>query len=218
LDVTVILIIVIVIVVLAGIYIWRRYFSGKRAEAFRKLAQTMNFTFSPKGDRTLLGPMGEFSLFSKGQYRRISNVLTGKFNDIQVTIFDYQYTTGSGDSSHIWKQTVLAMESGKLEMPNFILRPEGLFDKIGDVFGRKDIDFEIYPKFSKQYFLRGNDEESVRNIFTDSAIQYYEQHPGLCTEGEGDRFIFYHGSRVVPVDQIQNFMQQGYELFELFKH
>ena len=217
-EVTLILIVAIVIVVLAAFYIWRRYFSGKRAEAFRRLAETTNFTFSPKGDRTMLGPIVEFSLFSKGQYRRISNVLTGKFNGIPVMIFDYQYTTGSGDSAHIWKQTVIAMESEKLELPNFVLRPEGLFDKIGDVFGRKDIDFEIYPKFSKQYFLRGESEESVRNIFTDSTIQYYEQHPGLSTEGEGDRFIFYHGSRVVPIDQIQNLMQQGYELFELFKH
>ena len=206
------------IIALVVIFVLIRYYSGKRAEALRQLAQTMNFTFSPKGDATLLAALSGFHLFSQGQSRKYSNVLSGKYHGISIMILDYQYTTGGGEDAHTWRQTVLAIESDKLLLPNFVLRPEGLFDKIGNVFGYKDIDYELYPKFSKQYFLRGKNTQSVRNIFSDSTIQYYEQHPGLSTEGEGNRFICYNGSKVVSVDQIQNFMQQGYELFELFKN
>jgi hypothetical protein len=57
-----------------------------------------------------------------------------------------------------------------------------------------------------------------RFFFTDSTIQYFEQHPGLSAEGEGNGFIFYYGSKVASADQIQNLMQQGCEIFELLKH
>jgi hypothetical protein len=208
----------VIIIALVAFFIWRKYFRGKRAEALRYLAQMLDFTFSPKSDEMLLAKLSGFQLFSKGHSRKISNVLSGKFNEISVTVMDFQYTTGSGDDTHTYQQTVFYMESEKLLLPGFTLRPEGLFDKITNVFGYKDIDFEFYPIFSKKYFLRGKDEGLIRNTFTDSIIQYYEQHPGISTEGEGNKIIYYSGSKIVPADQIQQLIQQGYELFELFRY
>jgi hypothetical protein len=207
-----------IIIILAIIISWRIYYLRKRSEALGQLAQTMNFVFSPKGDGKLLESFNGFNVFSRGRVRKISNILSGKVNDISVRVFDYQYTTGGGDSSHTWRQTVLVLESEKLRLPDFVLRPEGLLDKIGVVLGYQDIDFDLYPKFSRQYFLRGKDQESVKAFFTDSLIQYYEQHAGLSTEGRGSRFICYYGGKVIQSDRIQEFMQQGYELFNMLKH
>jgi hypothetical protein len=218
LNIILISIAAVVILILIIFYVWKRNFSGKRAEALGQLAQTLNFTFSPRDDGTLMATLGGFQLFTKGQSRKLTNILNGKNSGTPVMVMDYQYTTGSGENAHTWRQTVLVMESENLALPYFSLRPENVFDKIGSVIGYKDIDFPIYPKFSKQYFLRSKDELSIRNIFTDSLIQYYEQHPGLNTEGEGNRLIYYQGPKIVPADKLQEFMQQGYELFSLFKH
>jgi hypothetical protein len=218
LNITIISIAAVVILILIVFYVWKRNFSGKRAEALGQLAQTLNFTFSPRDDGTMMAILGGFQLCSKGHSRKIANVLSGKYSGTPVMILDYQYTTGGGKSTHTWRQTVLVLESEKLALPHFTLRPENVFDKIGSVIGYKDIDFPIYPKFSKQYFLRSKDEAAIQNIFTDSLIQYYEQHPGLNTEGEGNRLIYYQGPKIVPADKLQAFMQQGYELFGLFKH
>ncbi len=105
----------------------------------------------------------------------------------------------------------------KPALPVFILRPENLFDKIGSAFGKKDINFETSPLFSKRYLLRGDDEASIRRIFNEWTLQYYEQHPGLSTEGDGQKLIYYRVSKSVTPDKIESFLQEAYEIYGLFK-
>jgi hypothetical protein len=205
-----------IVVVIIIIYaFW--YYDNRRLKALKLLAESLNFTFSQKGDDSMLEMLGRFHLFSQGHSRRVSNVFSGRFNDIPVTVMDYRYTTGGGKSSHTWQQTVLAFESDKLLLPCFVLRPENLFDKIGSVFGKKDINFETAPVFSKRYLLRGEDEESIRKLFKEWVLQYYEQNPGISTEGDGKMLIYYRSSRRVSPDKIQVFLQEGYAVFGLFK-
>jgi hypothetical protein len=206
------------VIVIAGIvFIATRYFSKQRTKAIQQTAESLSFMFSEKGDKTLMDEFNGFHLFSLGYARRISNVLTGKFNLAPVTIMDYKYTTGGGKNSHTWQQTVLVIECGKLQLPRFLLRPENLFDKIGSVFGKKDINFETAPVFSKRYLLRGDDEEPVRMVFNERVLEYYEQHPGLCTECDGAKLIYYRSSKLVRPEGMQAFLQEGNDLFNLFK-
>ena len=165
----------------------------------------------------MMDALGNSIYFLRVILGRISNVLTGKFNLIPVTVMDYKYTTGGGKSSHTWYQTVLVIESDKLLLPRFVLRPENLFDKIGSVFGKKDINFETAPVFSKRYLLRGDDEESIRSLFNEQVVEYYEQHLGVSTEGDGVKLIYYRTSKRVPPDKIQAFLQEGYDVFNLLK-
>ena len=205
-----------VLVVTIIIYvIW--YYNKQRTKALKLMAESLNFTFAEKCDKSLMNALGTFHLFSQGYSRRISNVLTGKFNLIPVTVMDYKYTTGGGKSSHTWFQTVLVIESDKLQLPRFVLRPENLFDKIGSVFGNKDINFETAPVFSKRYLLRGDNEESIRNLFNTRVLEYYEQRLGMSTEGDGVKLIYYRSSKRVPPDKIQDFLQEGYDAFTLLK-
>jgi hypothetical protein len=195
--------------------IW--YYNNKRSTDLKLFAESINFTYSRKGDKSLMDSLSEFHLFSQGHSRSISNVLTGKFNLIPVTVVDYKFTTGGGNSSHTWYQTVLVIESNKLQLPRFVLRPENIFDKIGNVFGKKDINFEAAPVFSKRYLLRGDNEEAIRSSFNARVLEYYEQHLDMSTEGDGVKLIYYRTSKRVFTDKIQAFLQEGYDVFNLFK-
>jgi hypothetical protein len=205
------------IAVFAGVYIGVQYLNRKRTQALKALAATLSFTFSEKDDGSLMAQMSVFHLFSQGYARRITNVFTGKFNLVPITVMDYKYTTGSGKNSHTWEQTVLVMDCEKLQLPRFILHPESIFDKIGSIFGRKDINFDTAPVFSKRYFLRGDDEAAVRNLFNARVLGYFEQNQGLSIECDGARLIYYRTSRRILPDKFQAFLQEGYELFDFFK-
>jgi hypothetical protein len=206
-------------IIAVAIIFWivSRFNGGKRGKAIKKLAESMNYTFSAKGNETLSSQLYNFNLFSKGHSQKISNVITGTRNNIRITILDYKFTTGGGKSSHTYEQSVIFFESDKLHLPEFILRPESLFDKIGQVFSNKDIDFKMYPLFSKKFLLRGNDEESIRSLFTDSVLRVYEQHQHLSTEANGSRLIIYQISKRVSPDRIESFIQEGSDIVELFK-
>ena len=99
-----------------------------------------------------------FNLFQHGRSRRIRNIAYGRVDDVEVMLFDYSYVTGSGKNRRTHDQTVGFFQSDALLLPEFVARPEGLFDKIGQVFGYQDIDLPMHPEFSRRYILRGTDE------------------------------------------------------------
>ena len=206
---------IIAIIAVVAIFVWLR--EKKRTEAMKELAGSLKFSFSKKGDDSLLSSLNRFHLFSQGHLKRVSNVMKGYANDIHVTIMDYRYTIWAGKSSHTWKQTVILFQSSLLQLPAFALRPENLFHKIGAAFSYQDIDFDSHPTFSKQYLLQGAEDEAVRNTFSDDLLAYYEQRKDLSTEGDGDKLLFYRISkRLSPMD-IRSFMEQGFALFSLVK-
>ena len=202
------------VIVTAFLLSW--LYERKRTQDLKALAAALKFTFSATDD-AVLAAMGLFHLFSQGRSQKVTNVMQGSANDIDVIIMDYRYTTGTGKNSHTWTQTVIAFRSPLLNLPSFTLRPENLFHKIGAVFGFQDIDFASHPAFSGRYLLQGDEEDAVRALFSDVLLSHYDQSKGLSTEGGGDMFIFYRASKRVPPKGITAFMQEGFALFGMMK-
>jgi hypothetical protein len=205
------------IVVYLTIFLFNRYLGRRRSRAIRQIAELNNFSFSETGGEFLIEKLDELHLFSQGHRKKISNILTGRITGLPVTVFDYSYTTGSGKSSNTAQQTVVYFDSDRLSSPRFLLHPENVFHKIGQVFGYKDIDFQIYPQFSSGYLLRGDDEDAVRSVFSDTVLSYFQLHRGLSTEGFGTQLIYYRANRRVSPEKIQSFIEEAYEVFSLFK-
>jgi len=104
---------------------------------------------------------------------RSKNIAYGRLDDVEVMLFDYAYTTGSGKNRSTHHQTVAFFQSDALDLPEFVARPEGLFDKIGQVFGYQDIDLPMHPEFSRRFILRGADEGRIRDAFTPEVARYF---------------------------------------------
>ncbi len=206
-----ILLVIIVIILLV------RYFSKKRTGALTAFAEFEHYNFSKNPDDTFLPSLSGFHLFSKGHAKKVSNVLSKNSAERDLTIFDYRYTTGGGKNSHTWSQTVILYQSNRLQLPSFTLRPENVFHKIGKSFGYRDIDFDSHPLFSKQYLLRGEDEQNVRKLFTERALSYFDEKKGFCAEGAGTRLLVYRSGKKIPLKNMPGFLETGLEVFNLFK-
>ena len=188
-----------------------------RGEALQSAASSMKFTFLPKADPRLVDRLEHFHLFSQGRRKKITNVLQGRAGDIDVAVFDYRYVTGGGQHSRSWHQTVILFESDKMRLPNFTLRPEKLFHKIGQVFGYQDIDFEAHREFSKRYLLRAENESDVRRTFSTDVLSFYESDQKLSTEAAARQLIHYRAAKRVPPDEIAEFIKQGVRVLTLFR-
>jgi hypothetical protein len=189
----------------------------KRAEALQAAASSMRFTFSRKAEPGFLERLKQFHLFSQGHSKKITNVLRGQAGDLDVSVFEYAYRTGGGQHSHHWSQTVILFESDDMGLPQFTLRPENVFHKIGQVFGYQDIDFDSHPEFSKRYLLKGENEESVRWLFGDDALSFYEADRKLSTEASGRQLIHYRSDKKVKPELIQEFITQGVRVLTLLR-
>ena len=207
-----VLIVVIIVVTIVATHIYEK----KRTEALRKVADELNFEFLPAGEARLTSALSAFHLFNIGRGRRMSNLLRGRAGGIELNIFDYRYTTGSGKSQRTWNETVFAARCQEMDLPQFSMRPETVWSKIGTWFGFKDIDFDSHPTFSRTYYLKGADEEEIRKIFRPEVLEYFEAHAGLNVEGLGD-VILYHTTKRRKPEQIRAFMTDGFAILKLFQ-
>ena len=193
---------------------WRM--GKKRTEQFAVISAELKLNFFPKGSTSLFERLKPFHLFSKGWSRKIKNLMEGEANKVELAIFDYQYTTHGGQHPQTHRQSLLFIRSPKLNLPDFSLRPENVFHKIGSAFGDKDIDFETHPIFSKSYLLRGDNEAAIRGLFNNELLNFIQSQQKISIEGSGDKLIFYrHKNRVKP-EEVESFMEEGFQVFDQF--
>lgn len=199
------------------IFVLGRRLEKKRAEALAQVAGELRLVFTPEGDETLMSEHGAFHLFSHGHSKKIKNLMRGTARDLNIAIFDYQYTVGGGKHRQTWSQTVISLQLQGRMLPAFSMRPEQVWHKVGSMMGYQDIDFESNPDFSKKYLLRGRDEAAVRSIFTNRVLMFFESEPGLCVEAEGRALIVYRHSVKVKPEDFRAFMDKGVQVAGFFE-
>ena len=193
------------------------YANEKRTEELRAAAKRLHCSFSPNGKNLSLDSLPSFHLFSLGRLPNISNVLHKSIENGEVWIFKYTYATGYGKNLSRHSQTVLLFDSKALTLPTFIVCPENILCKLGQIFGCQDVDIGTHPKFSEEYWLKGDDEARIRQHFNHQTLAYYEKNLGLTTEGSGRHLIIYNQLRIISSKKIDEFLEQGIEIAELFK-
>ena len=189
----------------------------KRAEAMERIAGELKLVFTPEGDETVMSEHSALHLFLQGRSKKIRNLIRGTVRDLNVSIFDYQYTTGAGKHQHTWSQTVISLQPQGRNLPAFTMRPENVFHKLGSMMGYQDIDFESNPVFSKKYLLRGPDDAAIRSVFTSRVLMFFESEPGLCVEADGRKLIVYrHSARAKP-EVLRESVEKGIQIAGLFQ-
>jgi len=186
-----------------------------RTEKLKNLALEMDMSFSEKDEWGLLNLLKGFRLFHGGD---INNILKEKegFYDADIRIFDYHYTTGSGKSSTTYEQTVFFIQTKKLNLPELYLQPEHFFHRIGNYFGIEDIDFQEHPKFSKQYWLKGNDEARIRQEMNEEVLHFFTIEKDWSLEGVNYYMILYKEDKLLLPEEIKKLYGKGKELVTFF--
>ena len=202
------------LIVVIGIYSWQK--EKERTRQLQLTASQLGWSFAASAPLNMIAGLERFALFNQGQGKRISNFLYGEASGIKAAVFDYAYTTGSGKNRQTHYQSVVYLEPVNLSIPYFSLRPEGILYKIFTAFGYQDIDFGQRPEFSKQYILRGPDEQAIRRTFNDGLLSFYETYPGTCTDGGGNQlFVYRSGYRFQP-REVQSYVGLGLNVVNLF--
>lgn len=206
---------VVILVVLAGLVVvvslllFRRRAERARTEALQQAGAAPGFGFEPTADVDQFKTLANLPVFDRGHGKRAYNVLSGRAGGNDVKIFDYRYTTGGGQHSHTWNQTIALYPGGGRGLPDFVLAPENMFHKIGQAFGYQDIDFESNPQFSSHYLLRGPDETAIRAAFSIETLAFLEQTPGWTVEVQaGTVGIYRAGKRTKPED-LTTFLEES---------
>jgi len=190
----------------SAIVIWAILSARKRTQELTQLAPTLGFTFMGKAwHGPVLDPLHKTSLLQRTR-GGFSNVMVGSAGNLQTIVFDYTYRAGKNTTTQ-----TLACFTHDRPLPPFVLKPEGLLDRLGDAFVHNDIDFDSNPVFSERYTLKSPDEQATRRLFTPTLLTSMEQLPfaiGWIIEANGSNLFIYRHGRTVSASDLQTFLQE----------
>lgn len=195
-----------------------RYNISERKDAFSACAYELGWKSKLQGDKTLIKWLLDFDLFEAGMGKKILPLIIEEKDELEFTsLFDYEFTVSTGKSSHTYRQTVYFRYSKALALPHFLMVPEKWYHRIGTAFGMQDIDFIEYPIFSKNYLLRGKDEDYIRYHFQHpDMMRFFDNQKFYSMEGVNYLMILYVHNVILPREEMVRLVRIGNTLHNFF--
>jgi hypothetical protein len=191
-----------------------------RADQLKQVARHLKLEYHPTDQWGIRQQLQDFRLFRRGLRGRFYHVMSYEDGllESRVHIFDYHYLRFAGKHSKRVTQTVFFLESRKLVLSEFYMRPEYFFHRVGEMLGiTEDIDFEQHLDFSNNYRLTGEDEDFVRHNFKDEILQFFAIEKGWTMEGVGFYLVLYKHGKLLSPPKINEFYHQGMEVYRGLK-
>ena len=176
-----------------------------RQVRLQNLANENDYQYTRKVDWNT-SYLKKFHFFEIRPIERKSNCLRGSFKDLDVSweISDVTFSDGAAFSAETFYTTVMVLKLNK-KMPVFAMEREGLFEKIFDrviaLTGHKDIDFNMYPNFSKKFLITGTNEAEIRSFFTKELINFFENKQIYHLESNGEALLVFDKIKLARTDE-----------------
>ena len=190
-----------------------------RQNRLQNLANEEDYQYSNRVDWNT-HYLKKFHFFEIRPIERKSNCLKGTFKGIDVSweIADVTFSEGAAFTAETFNMTLMVLKLPK-KLPVFTMEKEGVLEKIFDrvkaYTGYKDIDFEMYPNFSKKFLITGNKEPEIRSFFTEEIIRFFESNQIYHLESNGEALVIFDKIKLARTDETIAFIDYGKELATL---
>jgi hypothetical protein len=193
------LFVVFIAIIVAGIIYAHRQ-AEKRRAAIAAWAATHGLTFSRERYRSL-DDAYPFACLRQGNNRYAYNLSRGRVGDYDVCAFDYHYETYSSDSkgrrtTHHHHFSAVVLET-PLPLRPLSIRPENVFDRIGEFVGLDDIDFEL-AEFSREFHVKSPDRRWAFDVLHQEAMEFLLSAPRFHLEFDDGHVIVRRTRKFAP--------------------
>lgn len=194
---------------------------SQRQKRLRNLATEKDYQYSSQVDWNTIY-LKKFHFFEIRPIEGKSNSLKGTYEDLNVTweIADITFNEGQAFTAETFNTTLMVLKLNK-KIPVFTMEKEGVFERIFDrvmaFTGYKDVDFKMYPDFSKKFLLMGNNEAEIRSFFTNEIIRFFENHHIYHLESNGEALLIFNKIKLARTDETLEFIDYGKELATLLE-
>jgi hypothetical protein len=189
-----IFIFVVIALVAAGAAYYRYYARKKRRSELAYMAAQYGLKYSTEDPfNTLFEP---FQLLQKGDGRGVENMMWGKWQGLDVRVFDYWYyeenTDSKGGRSRTYYRFDCVISPVGAACSHLTIDHENLFTHLGDHLGFRDIDFES-DEFNRKYRVKSNDPRFASDLVDARMIRWLlASADGYAFEVTGDRILTSH--------------------------
>lgn len=181
----------------------------------QQFGASIGFTYTPTADMSTVSGR----LFSIGRAQRIYDVLSGTQNGRPTRIFSYQYTVGSGKSSHTEYSTVFETRFSN-DMPDIVLTTKQLgYAADMPPFGGGER-VELEGDFNKYFSLKvpkGYEQEAYEIFTPDIMATLIDRAKDLNFEFNGPTLYIYSDWLIMQRDRLQAMFDLAEYLEGLFQ-
>ncbi|WP_291870892.1 SulP family inorganic anion transporter [Maribacter sp.] len=200
------------VIPLAKLAAVERYFT-KRQKLLKSTAKEYHWKYVPKKNPKT-DFLSNFIFFRTREIPYIYNALKDKDNKFKVV--DVEFTEGAFIAREVVKTTIMHIQLDK-EIPIFTLDKEGLLDFIYGLAGFKDITINNHPDFNKRFYLSGENETTIKELFTNELILFLESNPYYHIESNGSTLLILKKERLLSVQEIKAMIFFGQQLYALLQ-
>ena len=192
---------------------------SQRQKRLRNLATEKDYQYTSQVDWNTIY-LKKFHFFEIRPIESKYNCLKGTYEDLGVSweIADVTFNEGKAFTAETFNTTLMVLKLDK-KLPIFTMEKEGvlgkIFDRVMAFTGYKDIDFEMYPDFSKKFLLMGENESEIRSFFTEKIIHFFENHQIYHVESNGESIVIFDKIKLARTDETIAFINYGKELASL---
>lgn len=194
---------------------------NSRQQKFKELAEQNHWNYRPEVDWDA-SYLQNFQFFETRPIEQKSNVINGTYpvHNVRWEISDITFDEGALIAAEVYRTTCQVVKL-PFTIPHFIIEQEDLFDKVFDSVmaftGQKDIDFELFPKMSSKFLIKGENEEAIRTFFTPAFIRFLEDSSIYHIESNGEALLIFRYLRLARTEETSKMLEFSEELLGKIK-
>lgn len=173
----------------------------ERQEELQNFADKNGYAFDHR-IVTNLSKLDNFLTTKHIQIKLQRNVITGKHYNIPFELSDLMLIHNTGNRNHNINMTNATFSIPDMQIPEFILEPDGFTDDYKDDSSFRDINFTEHAVFSYYYILKGPNEMVIKNFFTNSLIRFFEKNKGFRLESKHNMIFVYKKARRIKPENL----------------
>lgn len=153
----------------------------------------------------------KFHFFDTRPIEYRANTIRGKYPalGLEWEVTDVTFDEGAMIAKEVFQTTAEVIHL-PFKIPPFILEKEQVLDRYFDRFmrfaGYEDVDFTLFPDFSRKFLLEGKDEGELRAFFTQDLIDFFESEKIYHIESNGDSLLIFRRLRLARNIEIQEML------------
>lgn len=190
-----------------------------RQKRLRNLATERGYSYSREVNWNT-SYLKQFHFFEVRPIERKYNCLVGGYPELDVSweIADVIFNEGQAFTAETINSTVMVLKLNR-SLPIFTMEKERayekLFDRVIAFTGYRDLEFQLFSKFSKKLMIMGNNEDELQSFFTPEVVQFFEEHQISHIESNGESLLIFNKLKLARTDETIEFIDYGMELTHL---
>lgn len=199
--------------------LFKREDNDSRLDEMASLARSMNASFEAEDDSGIIKLLKDFNIYARwNNKQKIKHVikLDDAFLETRLLVFDHYVTKHANNARVLEKQTAYFIQSKKMGLPEILMQPEDLFQKIAIFFGGQDINFTTHPEFSRNYRLKG-DPDLIDNTFNHDVLNFFTVERDWTMEALNYYLLFYKKKQLIDPQNIKKDITNLTNLLKYFE-